>query len=446
MERSSWITAASTVAVAAASFCTVYALSWWFGAGPNAAILSAVLALSFARRRAEGKRHPWAWELAGILVVGVAAGFVGWLLHAHFRIGAAVFTVALFFSVWLRRFAGNVRQLSRIMALPFIAVLVAPGVPHAAGGPWADLFLLLSAAVIAFAFDELLLMLTRAPLAAPAPEGPARLVDSKAMPASTRMAAQMGAALAAAFILGHLLFPTHWGWVVLTAFIVCSGAIGRGDAAYKGVLRFGGALLGALAAAGLEYVFVPHGPLVAVLIFAALFVGIWLREVNYAWWAAAVTLVVALLNGSGDMPVTELLGQRLLAIVLGAVCGVAACWFVLPITTRSVVRRRVADTLLALEELAGAEGAEHGRKLEAVRRCAMECERLAPPLRWYKRLFGCDEEHPAVWLQLMQDCADKPPAEADPELVKAVRLTRKALKDDQGITVALRKVQAVLEA
>jgi hypothetical protein len=443
---SGFAAAAATIGVAAASFCSVYALCLWLQAGPNAAILSAVLALSFARRRAEGKRHPWVWELAGILLVGIAAGFVGWLLHAWFWIGAAIFTAALFLSVWLRRFGGDVRQLGRIMALPFIAVLVAPGAPHAAGGHWVDLFLLLSAAVIAFAWDELLNLLMRRAVTEQAFEPATRPSDPKAMPASTRMAVQMGVALGAAFLLGCLLFPTHWSWVVLTAFIVCSGAIGRGDAAYKGVLRFGGALLGALAAAALEYVFVPHGATAAVLIFAALFVGTWLRDANYAWWAACVTLVVALLSESSGLPVGELLGQRLLAIFVGAVCGVAACWFVLPITTRSVVRRRVADTLLALEELATVEGVEREQKLEAVRRCALECERIAPPLRWYKRLIGCGEEHPAEWLLLVQRCAGKPPAHADPELVKAVRLTRKALRDDRGITVALRKVQIVLEA
>ena len=48
------------------------------------------------------------------------------------------------------------------------------------------------------------------------------------------MALQMGVALSAAFAIGLLFFPQHWGWSVLTAFIVCSGARGRGDAAYKG--------------------------------------------------------------------------------------------------------------------------------------------------------------------------------------------------------------------
>lgn len=442
MRHPSWVAAALSVGVAAASFCSVYALSLWLRAGPNAAILSAVLALSFARRRAEGTAHPWMYELGGILVVGVCAGFVGWLLHAWFWFGAGLFTVALFLSVWLRRFGGEARQLSRIMALPFIAVLVAPGAPHAAAGRWVDLFLLLSAAVSAFAWDELLNRLTRT-AAEPSFEPAARPSGPKAMPASTRMAAQMGVALAAAFLLGHLLFPSHWAWVVLTAFIVCSGAIGRGDAAYKGVLRFGGALLGALVAAALEYVFVPHGPLAAVLIFAALFVGTWLRESSYAWWAACVTLVVALLSESSGLPVGELLGQRLLAILVGAICGVAACWFVLPIQTRSVVRRRVAEVLLALEELAAATDAEREQKRRAFEYAVAECRRVAPPVEWQRRLMGVkpDAEHPGVWLGIIG--ALDPPTEAQPELVKAVRLSRKALKEDQGLTSALTKVAAL---
>lgn len=435
--------AALSVAAAAASFICMYLLSRRFGAGPSAAILSAVLALSFARRRAEGKAHTWQWDLGGIIVVGIGAAGVAWLLHTHFVLGAMVFTAGLFLSVWLRRFGGGWRQLGAVMALPFIGLLVAPGAPHSDGGPGMDLLLVLLAGVVAFIFDRLLLLLQRP---AAAEYGAPKSAEQGALSTSTRMALQMGVALAAAFLCGGLLFPQHWSWVVITAFIVCSGAIGRGDAAYKGVLRLLGAFLGVIAATALQYVSVPHGPVAAVLIFAVLFVGVWLRDVSYAWWAACVTVILALLLPPGDVPVTALLGERLLAIFVGAVCGVAACWFVLPITTRSVVRRRLADTLLALEELGSATDAEREQKLEAVRRCALECERIAPPLRWYKRLLGCDEEHPAVWLQLMQSCTDKLPAKADPELVKAVRLTRKALKDDQGISMALKKVQIVLEA
>ena len=446
MERPGWVSAALSVGAAAASFCSVYTLSLWFSAGPNAAILSAVLALSFARRRAEGKGRPWAWELAGILVVGAAAGLVGWLLHAQFWIGAALFTGALVLSVWLRRFPGDLGQLGRILSLPFVAVLIAPGAPHAAGGAGADLFLLLAAALVAFFWDHLLLVLSQPIAATPTYVPPVRPTDPKLMPASTRMAAQMGVALAAAFLLGRFLFPVHWGWVVLTAFIVCSGAIGRGDAAYKGVLRFGGALLGALAAAALEYVFVPHGATAAVLIFAALFVGTWLREGNYAWWAACVTLVVALLSESSGLPVGALLAQRLLAIAVGAVCGIAACWFVLPIKTTAVVRRRVADALLALEELASASAAERDQKRRAFAHAAAECRRVAPPVQWHRRLSRAthDAEHPGVWLGIIESLV--PPATAQPELVKAVRFSRKALKEGQGLTPALRKVEALLVA
>lgn len=436
--------AALGVAAAAASFICMYLLSRQFGAGPNAAILSAVLALSFARRRAEGKAHSWQWDLGGIIGVGIAAAGVAWLLHTYFVLGALVFTAGLFLSVWLRRFGGGLRQLGGVMALPFIGLLVAPGAPHSSGGPGMDLLLVLLAGVVAFAFDRLILLL--GPASSPGYEPPARPAEQGALSTSTRMALQMGVALAAAFLCGGLLFPGHWSWVVITAFIVCSGAIGRGDAAYKGVLRLLGAFLGVIAATALQYVSVPHGPVAAVLIFAVLFVGVWLRDVSYAWWAACVTVILALLLPPTEASVTVLLAERLAAIFVGAVCGVAACWFVFPITTRSVVRRRLADTLLALEELGAATDAEREQKLEAVRRCALECERIAPPLRWYKRLLGCDEEHPAVWLQLMQSCTEKLPAKADLELVKAVRLTRKALKDDMGVAMALKKVQIVLEA
>ena len=446
LQRSAWLAAALTVAAAAASFCAVYVISARLGAGPNAAILSAVLALSFARRRAEGGSHPWKWELGGILGVGVAAAGVAWLLHNYFPLGAVVFTAGLFLSVWLRRFGGRWRQLARVMALPFIGLLVAPGAPHSSAGPGADLFLVLLAGVVAFVFDRLLLLLDRAPAEA-GYEPAVRQAEQGALSTSTRMALQMGVALAAAFLAGGLVFPRHWSWVVITAFIVCSGAIGRGDAAYKGFLRLWGAFLGVLVATALQYVSVPHGPVLALLIFAVLFVGVRLRDVSYAWWAACITVILALLLPVGEASTLVLLRERLAAILVGALCGVAACWFVLPIKTRAVVRRRVADTLLALEEWAGAPEPERAGKLQALEHYAEECERIAPPLRWQQRLMGikADAEHPAVWLGLVQRLARDVESKAPPtDLVKTVRISRRALKEGQGLTPALLEVQATL--
>ncbi len=121
------------------------------------------------------------------------------------------------------------------------------------------------------------------------------------MTVPTRMALQMLVALALAFAIGMFAFPQHWSWVVLTAFIVCSGAVGRGDAIYKGLLRVGGAIGGTLIAAILSRVAMPNGTVSAAVIFVVLFFGIWLRTVNYAYWAACATLIFALLQGSqGD--------------------------------------------------------------------------------------------------------------------------------------------------
>src|SRR5579871_5181794 len=123
-----------TIAVAAASFCTLYAISRYFQAGPNAAILAAVLALSMGRKRAESHGRSLLMELASLLSVGVLAGFVAWLLHTEFLAGAVLFTVAMFLSLWLKRFGERWRQAGTLIALPLVAALVAPGAPHAPGG------------------------------------------------------------------------------------------------------------------------------------------------------------------------------------------------------------------------------------------------------------------------------------------------------------------------
>jgi uncharacterized membrane protein YccC len=45
-----------------------------------------------------------------------------------------------------------------------------------------------------------------------------------------------------------------------------------------------------------------------------------------------------------------LLRERLAAVALGAALGLAAAWFVLPVRSGDVTRRRVADALAALTD------------------------------------------------------------------------------------------------
>jgi len=208
------------------------------------------------------------------------------------------------------------------------------------------------------------------------------------------MAAQMLVALAIAFAAGLIFFPAHWPWIVLSAFIVCSGAIGRGDALYKAILRLGGAIGGTLVAAVLSFVDTSNSELYAALVFFVLFVGVWLRQINYAYWAACATLIFALLQNVQGPGAGALFGIRVLCIFIGALCGVLATWFVYPIRTGQIVRRRIGDALIAMRGVL--TGEEHDLEHHAA-----QLDRIAPPLRLHRTFFARDDsgQHPATLVE-----------------------------------------------
>ena len=214
----------------------------------------------------------------------------------------------------------------------------------------------------------------------------------------TRMALQMLVALVLAFGIGMSVFPQHWSWVVLTAFIVCSGAVGRGDAIYKGLLRVTGAIGGTLVAAALSRVVPSNGVVDATIIFVVLFFGMWLRPINYAYWAACATLIFALLQGSQGVDAGPLFAIRVLCITIGALCAIAATWFVYPVRTELLVRRRLADARAALRET------RHGANGRDLHHHLTQLERVAPPLRLHRAVFGRRGEspHPATLIDQTQ--------------------------------------------
>ncbi|MEV5707899.1 FUSC family protein [Actinoallomurus sp. NPDC052274] len=347
--------------------------------------------------------------LAALPPLALAAAETSRLMSEHPAAGDAMFTVLLSTTIAVRRFGPRATRAGTLAVLPLIAVLVGqvPGVPP----PGRDQDLWAAIVALTAAFWALTARwaanrtgFTRPAAAAYTPPAAAR-APGRRPSASTRMSLQMAGAVGAAFLVGHLAFAEHWTWVVLTAFVVCSGARGRADVLHKGVLRTAGAAAGTVAATVTAGAFGPRDARAIIVIFVVLAAATWLRHFGYAYWAGCVTAVLALLYGYFGQSAADLLATRLTAILLGAVLGVTASWLILPIRSVDVLRRRTADALAVLGDFLAAARRDPGRLADdqvrfdgAVRRL----EQIAGPLRAHRGLRrtvrgrGCPaRSHPA---------------------------------------------------
>ncbi len=348
-------------------------------------IVAVVLAMTLARIQRSADHLDRLAGFALLPAVAVLAWAAGHLMSTHPDVGDACFVLLMAASIWVRRFGPRAGRAGLLIVSPLIAVLITgQGGPGQAGLGWVVLVALIAAGWVSIC--QLLA----------APPGPSMTMaaarpSGRRISASTRMALQLGTALAAAFVTGRLLWPEHWSWVVLTAYIVCSGAAGRGDVLLKGVLRAAGAAVGTLVAAGIAGAFGPRADATVVLMFVALAAATWLREFSYAYWAAIVTAVLSLLyDWFGEAP-GALLDTRLEGILVGAALGIAASWLILPVRTVDVVRRRSADALAVLSGLLAADPADPA----ALRRGQAEFDqrvallgRIAQPPRAQRLLFS----------------------------------------------------------
>jgi Fusaric acid resistance protein-like len=435
---------------------------------PGPLVLAAVLAMTISRNKLVVTWRGRGEAILLLPIVGLATAGVGYLFVFLPIVGAIAYVAAMFLAIFLRRFGPVWTRVGSLIALPFITLLIAPG---AGVGTTPVEVALLSVGVLVVVVALRLLaeathFLPRVPKAPgdtsakPARDRPADENAAQESPAlanrgrsnrasanmprsnsarssgapqgvrpvaSTRMAIQMAIALTAAFVLGALVFPQHVTWVVLTAFIVCSGNRGRADVLYKSGLRIVGAAIGTIVASvGLGWLTPAHpflqGPVLVISLLAIIGIGLWLREWTYAAWAVVMTLVITLLQGVaipvGALSTGEQLWIRILAIIVGAACGLAASWFVLPVRSEGVVRRRIADALAALSEYAGHQSplTEHdlAASLDRLDEIAAPWNALERVTIWRKTL-----RKPGQWIGLVHECVTL--VRARPQLSGAAR-------------------------
>jgi len=327
-------------------------------------IEAVVLSLSVSRAQRSAKFSDRLIAVAVLPVLAIGASETGRMMSSHPNLGDAMFVIAMAAAIWFRRFGPRMTRASVLVAAPLVAVLILEGPISVISFEAAPLWVALVAVICCSWVTVLQLLAARVgfdrPLNGrtsglrrdrpPATKAKRRLID-----VPTRMALQMGVALAVAFVVGRSLWPEHWTWVVLTAFIVCSGARGRGDVVLKAVLRAGGAAVGTVVATGLSGLFGAHevGAIVTIFIFLGL--ATWLREISYAYWAACVTASISLLYGWFGVFADGLLRTRLEGIAVGAAIGIASSWLILPVRTQDAFRRRCGESLSALSDLFAAD-------------------------------------------------------------------------------------------
>jgi uncharacterized membrane protein YccC len=352
----------------------------------------------------------------------------------------------MFVSIWLRRFGPVWTRIGTLLALPFVTLLLVPGISvglaHSRFGAMA---IALVALIVVVVIRLVAIGSGFLAVDAPRPEATMPKAPSALRPiASTRMALQLAIALVLAFALGWTVFPGHYSWVVLTAFIVCSGNRGRVDVLYKSGLRVAGAVAGTVVAATLNILHPQvemSGFAMTLTVLGILGIGLWLRSWTYALWALAMTLVASLLQGiASPIPQGDViqLWQRVFAIVGGALCGVLSSWLVLPVRSEPVVRRRLADALAALSAFFADRTPENRSQVEAA---LLSLNEIAPPWMSWERVARPRQSlrRPGQWIRLANSSIDMALRFGDVpgSLRRMLGDTRKALREPEAIGPAL---------
>ena len=285
------------------------------------------------------------------------------------------------------------------------------------------------------------------------PARPSRLRPS----ATTRIAIHAAVALALALAIAQHLYPDRWTWAAVSVLAISGGLRSRGDVLVRGGERLLGALGGTAAGTLLATTASTNHTLAVALILTLIVVGSLLRQATYASYAFCVTSALALLYGIYGQQGTHLLTERLAENGIGAACVILPSYFLLPITTEAVIRRRSADMLAALTDLLAtlADTSSAGdRIMEQTRTVDRRRNTLEDALRpliihgHALRLLGrepqraaqlaqqaaaiADAAHPLIHTALSETAAGQQPARALDALRKQVGSLRRDIARSQA--------------
>lgn len=172
-----------------------------------------------------------------------------------------------------------------------------------------------------------------------------------AIPSNVRVMIQMTVAVGAAVVLGSMLSERRFYWAVIAAFVTFMGTNNTGEQIRKGGFRVLGTAVGVLLGGVLAHLVGRHTYWAIGVILVALFVGIYLMRVSYAFMVVGITIMVSQLYVQMDEYTNSLLLLRLGETALGAALAALVVLFVLPLRTSVVARLGAQSTVQALGDV-----------------------------------------------------------------------------------------------
>ena len=170
---------------------------------------------------------------------------------------------------------------------------------------------------------------------------------------SVRSGIQMLIAGAVAIVIGSLISTDRYYWAVIAAFVTFMGANNAAEHVRKGVFRVIGTVVGVILGSVLAHVVGPRPYVAIAVILVTLFVGMYMIRVSYAFFTAALTILIAQLYVQLAQFSEQLLWMRLVETIVGAGVAVLTVIFVLPLRTGRVVRVATREFVESLSSVVG---------------------------------------------------------------------------------------------